>query len=512
MHTRKSLLSIGYFLFWASVFAISYTPWPLYSSNQHTYFLHGLADGGLGLLREDWLARTTDPFPVFSLLVRITYQSLHQYLFYFYYMLICGIYIYSIVGIASNVYNVKSSKPKYLTYLALVIAIHSSAGRYLCYKVFGADLVWYLQSGVAGQHILGSIFQPSIFGVLIILSIYVFLQRKPFLAIFFATLAVTLHFSYLLGAAVLTLSYIIITFKEEKSIKRASLLVLFALILVLPVLTYVYISFGPTSSEIWSRSQDILVNFRSPHHAIPEKWLGIMSYGQILIIIAALYLTRKTKLFLVMLFSFLTATTLTIIQILLGSNSLASLFPWRASVFMIPISSCIIAAHIVSYIFEKFRHLISKNQKVFTLLSLAIIFLVLIGGAVNMKLIFDPNFKKDTRIPMMDFVKKTKSPGEIYFIPTGLAKFRLYTGAPIFITFKSHPYKDIEVMEWYDRILAARSFYGEDKINCQMLKKLSVDYGVTHVILENRHFSAGCSFLRELYKDDDYSVFKINTE
>lgn len=512
MYSKKSLLSIGYFLFWASVFAISYTPWPLYSSNQNHKFLPGLADGGLGFLKEDWLARTTDPFPLFSLLVRVTYRNLHEYLFYFYYILILGIYVYSIVGIASHIYDIKSTRSKYFTYLALIIAIHSSAVRYLCYKVSGVDLVWYLQSGVAGQYILGSVLEPSIFGVFIILSIYVFLQRKPFLAVFFATLPVTFNFTYLLSAAALTLSYIIITFKEEKSIKRALLIGLFALILVLPVLTYVYISFGPTSPEIWGKSQDILVNFRMSHHAVPERWLDITSYGQVLIIIVALYLTRKTKLFPVMLFSFLTAASLTIVQILSDSNNLASLFPWRASVFLVPISSCIIAARIVSYIFERFSYLISRNQKVFTLLSLAIIFLVLIGGAVNMKLIFDPDFKKDTSIPMMDFVKKTKSPGEIYLIPTGLEKFRLYTGAPIFIDSKSHPYKDVEVIQWYNRILAARSLYGQDEINCKILEKLSVDYGVTHVVLKSHHFSSECNVLRELYRDDEYGVYKVNTQ
>ena len=43
------------------VFALSYQQWPLYSSNQNTYFLHGLADGGVGFLELDWLAQTADP-------------------------------------------------------------------------------------------------------------------------------------------------------------------------------------------------------------------------------------------------------------------------------------------------------------------------------------------------------------------------------------------------------------------------------------------------------------------
>lgn len=235
MHSKKLLLLIGYFLLWALVFAVSYTPWPLYTSNQNTYFVHGLADSGLGFLKQDWLAKTTDPFPVFSLLVSITYRSLHEYLFYLYYILILGIYVYSIVGIASRIYDIKSSRAKYLTYFALVIAVHSSAARYLWYRVFGVDLVWYLQSGVSGHYIVGSIFQPSIFGVLIILSIYAFLRRKPFLAVFLATLPVTFNFTYLLSAAMLTSSYIIVTLKEKKGIKRASLMGLFALILVFPV-------------------------------------------------------------------------------------------------------------------------------------------------------------------------------------------------------------------------------------------------------------------------------------
>ncbi len=171
MRNKKSLLSINYFLFWALVSAISFTPWPLYTWNQNHKFLPGLADAGLGFLRKDWLAGTTDAFPVFSLLVTATYQSLHEYLFYFYYILICGVYIYSMVGIASNVYNVRSSRPKYFAYLALILAIHSSAGRYLWYRVFGVDHLWYLQTGVAGNYIIGSVFEPLMFGVLLVLSI-----------------------------------------------------------------------------------------------------------------------------------------------------------------------------------------------------------------------------------------------------------------------------------------------------------------------------------------------------
>ena len=51
------------------VFAISHTWSPLYFQNQNQYFLHGLAQAGVGHLKFDWLASTRDPTPIFSMFV-----------------------------------------------------------------------------------------------------------------------------------------------------------------------------------------------------------------------------------------------------------------------------------------------------------------------------------------------------------------------------------------------------------------------------------------------------------
>src|SRR5437867_1808576 len=75
LHPLK-LRAAAAFLFWACVFAAVYCQAPLYYSNQNQYFLHGLADAGVGFLGDDWLANTKDPTPVFSLLVAATMRSL----------------------------------------------------------------------------------------------------------------------------------------------------------------------------------------------------------------------------------------------------------------------------------------------------------------------------------------------------------------------------------------------------------------------------------------------------
>ena len=66
----------------ALAFVAAYGQAPLYYSNQNQYFLHGLADAGEGLLREDWLANTRDPTPVFTALVTVTERYLHPWVFY----------------------------------------------------------------------------------------------------------------------------------------------------------------------------------------------------------------------------------------------------------------------------------------------------------------------------------------------------------------------------------------------------------------------------------------------
>ena len=59
----------------------------------------------------------------------------------------------------------------------------------------------------------------------------------------------------------------------------------------------------------------------------------------------------------------------------------------------------------------------------------------------------------DPANPMMDYVAAHKSPGDIYLTPSNqLENFRLVTGAPILADFDSIPYRDEDVMEWYQRL------------------------------------------------------------
>lgn len=60
----------------------------------------------------------------------------------------------------------------------MLFAVHSASLRWLAHVLLRHDYLWYFQAGLAGQYVLGPIFHPSIFGVLLLLSIYPSVQDR----------------------------------------------------------------------------------------------------------------------------------------------------------------------------------------------------------------------------------------------------------------------------------------------------------------------------------------------
>jgi hypothetical protein len=473
-----------------------------------------MAKAGYGFLRQDWLANTVDPVPAFTFIVFCTRRFLHDFLFYIYTFLLFGVYIYSICGIAAITLKIDATREKFLSFLALVLAFHSPLVDYIASNWLGISQPLLLNPGVAAQYLLGYVFQPSLFGVFFVLSIYLFLKRKLAGSIIALAIAATFHTSLMLSAAMLTLSYIIVIFKEEREYKKSLQVGFFALILVLPAVVYLFIHFTPDSTDTWRQSQEILTKFRIPHHILSKRELGELFYFRVLVIVVAIYLSRKTRLFGILILTFCFAVVLSIIQIFTDSNNLGLMFPWRFSTVLVPLSITIIVGYGVSLVFGKtklrevkFRRHVTGGFGVFL-----ITFLVF-WGIREMVLRFEAN-RQDKDLPVMEFVKNNKSPDDRYLIPSlhleELEKFRLYTGAPILIDFKAMPFKAHDVKEWYQRITKARQFYESAKMDCQFLNQLAGEYGLTHVVLENRRFPNSCEELEMLYRDDVYGVYRIN--
>src|SRR5262249_54405683 len=156
-------------------------------------------------------------------------------------------------------------------------------------------------------------------------SIVLFVRGKPFWAIACACLGATVHSTYLLPAALLTLAYMTALLREGRP-RRALALGGVALVLVVPVVAYVLLAFRPTDADTFAEAQHILARFRIPHHALAHLWCDAIAVAQIAWVVLALCLipggfsrscplTPGARLFHVLAVVFILSAALTLLQI-----------------------------------------------------------------------------------------------------------------------------------------------------------------------------------------------------
>lgn len=139
--------------------------------------------------------------------------------------------------------------------------------------------------------------------------------------------------------------------------------------------------------------------------------------------------------------------------------------------------------------------------------------------------------------PLLQFITEHKSPRDIYFIPVHFPKpsppgslssdfkpvadkrqdnrvipvdlqgFRLVTGAPIFVDLKSIPYKDVEILEWYDRLLFAQKIQNELKDGDEPKAIAALlSRGVTHLVVP-ANAPLNSNLVEKQFEDNYYLLY-----
>ncbi len=500
MTVRARLRSALGFAAWGVLLGLAYGQAPLYTSNQNQYFLHGLAQAGHGLLAEDWLANTTDPTPVFTWLVVVTTRYLPQAAYYLYYFLLFAVYFYSLRHIANRLFDIDRSRTTRWIFIALIFVSHSAALHALLGRGIGGDWTYLFDGGLAGQRLLGTVLQPSSFGVFLLLSVQQFLKGHPYRAVMAAAVAATFHPTYLLSAAVLTLAYIVLELRAHKSYRQLLQIGALALVLVLPILTYSVDSFLPTAAD----AREILVHFRLPAHAVAADWFGPAALATATLIGLALIVTRGTQLFALMLISSAVGATLTIIQVLSGSDALALLFPWRLSVYLVPLSMAALAGWFAAWLNKNTGE---RFGRIAPAVSMILIGLSIISGLIWMAVQSLQRGIAPERA-LYAYVQVERSSEQLYAVSSKLENFRLATGTPILADFKSIPYRRGDVINWHDRVRLLQWFY-RSEIDCGLMENFIGEYGVTHIVLGPEQLGQRCPEMQEQYFDGYYAVYAL---
>ena len=519
----------------ALFFAVAHTQAPLYYSNQNQYFLHGLAAAGRGQLHEDWLANTRDPTPVFSALVTGTEQHLGEWAFYACYVLLLAGYFVSLVVLCEALPMRPASASARLLFYALLTAAHAAVASVASVELLGVDYPAYLQRGLAAQYVLGPGLQPSAFGVLLIASLAAYAHGRLCLAAGFCSAAAIMHSTYLLPASLLTTGYLVALWRQGSG-RRAFWLAAGSLLAVLPVVVYNLSQFSPTSAGAFSEAQRLLAEVRIPHHAVVARWMDKVAWAQVAWVLLGLALLRRTRLFFVLVLTFALALVLTLVQLATASNTLALLFPWRISAVLVPVATAVIVASFASAAVHQLERLACPTSWVAWVAGLTIVALAGGGVAVSAS---GTGYKMDPdEVPAMDFVRDQVRPGDVYLLPVSIPKvgsgrgavattftpparvgregnqiavdlqrFRLYTGAPIYVDFKAIPYKDTEVLEWHRRMQKTMEWYAQSDWGPTTAAELRAE-GITHVLVPvDRDLKA--DFLEAIYQDQTYRVYRL---
>ncbi len=496
------------FVCWSLLFGVIYAQSPLYTNNQNAYFLHGLAKAGFGYLSHDWLATRQESMPVFSGLVYLTYILFHSKVpFYLYYALLMGVYLFSMFGIMDHFFDLRRSKIRTLIFLALFLLVHSAALRYLLSRLISIDSTFLLEGGAANQRLLGQVFQPSVFGVFLILSIYLFIKDRPFWSLVPIAVAIYFHPVYLLAGALLTISYMWAIFQDGRNWKRALLLGTASLLLVAPDLIYTILIFSAPSPEIARQALDILVNYRNPHHAIVADWLNWTVLVQGLILLGGMLIVRKTRLFQILVLVTAGTLLLTVVQVLTANAWLALIFPWRVSVILVPTGTTILIAALVTWVMNTWKDAV-RLDRWWTAGGILVIVGLMAIGAVRFEIESSRQLADPAR-PMMDYVAAHKSSNDLFLVPAYMTDFRLVTGAPIYVDFKDAPDRDTDVLEWYRRLQDVSWFYNGSFDPCQTLKDMAAKYGITQAVVETQSPFTVCRTLPTPYQDDVYRIYKL---
>ena len=140
--------------------------------------------------------------------------------------------------------------------------------------------------------------------------------------------------------------------------------------------------------------------------------------------------------------------------------------------------------------------------------------------------------------PLLDHVREHEQPGDVYLlpvkfatlkkeapasqsktfvppvrtgqvgIPVDLQRFRLATGAPIYIDYKAVPYAPAEVLEWHRRVANCERWYKERDWDKSGVMDEVIAAGITHVVAAADK-DVRSSRLELVYSDDSYRVYRV---
>lgn len=186
-----------------------------------------------------------------------------------------------------------------------------------------------------------------------------------------------------------------------------------------------------------------------------------------------------------------------------GMETYRLIAPWRVSVILLPLASMGLAACAILKLHEaKFFERWTERRIAWSSIGVIMI-CVTIGTIMTIFKFMEP------QPSYVSFVRGNLASGQLYLTSVSQLGFRLETGAPQFVTFKSHPYQDFEVLEWYRRLGVMSKLYQGSEMNCDELRNTAMKEKITHVMAVKKEPSVSCDFASQIFRDGSTRIYQL---
>ena len=456
-----------------------------FRSNQNTYLLHAVGPS-LPQLRDDWLLHTTDPFPIFTAVARFAGGTIGFAVASFVLTLAAftGLFLIASTLLLTAPRTVRSVVPS----LAVLLL---SAACYLLPRTGVPVLSWvHPFHGVGGHYLMSvpSLFQPSDCGALMLLGAGIAVWaatsrwRRPLwlVAALLAVATCALHPTYLAPLAVALVGFAVADLVTSRTIRRFGWYAATGVAAVAVVLATNPVARSSLTHEVGEPQRYLAID-RIPHHTLISQWDPHDVFFAVIVVAGAgltVWLTRSWWAAIVI-SACLTVAAVTALTVEVTRNvALAMMFPWRITVFLVPVATLTVIVWLLRLIAERLQHVRAVLVPVAACMSLVCL------GVGTYLTVHAANPASESPVRAV----RAERPAGVGLIPLELENVRLNAPAPVYVDWKSHPYMPPDLAEWQRRITVARTGETDDGAFCRLID----EEGIGWVVLRRGRTMPAC--------------------
>jgi hypothetical protein len=489
------------------LFGLAYSQAPLFVQNQNTKFISGLALVGYRDVAADWMASITDPFPLFSHLLKWQYDLLGLYTgVHLSFLLVLGLFGVSGVLLAKTLFTQDEESRRPILMFSLL---------WLFVNTVGIRSLWpgISPEGLASQYLIRNYYQPCCLGVLLLIGIVAYTSGRSLSAALCFVLAPLFHPSYLISSLLIATAVVLLPANRLIGVAPGKRLLFISIVAIALTIYAVWNMKTLTSGDplIREKAHRILAEVRIHQHAVPSDWRLDKTIMFFVTGFAAVWFGRKQFLGQLLLVMLLVVAATVLWAVIDYNPTFAVIAPWRVSVFLVPISWIILLTAAAKFLTQTSRW---NTQFSTDSLRRGIIIFGIVGSFAGVAVtVFSYQDKtKEDYYSISRFLEGYHKSGNQYLIPLDQKSIRLEAGVPVYATWRSHPTKDSEFLEWYKRTEIASSIYDKPQEQGQaQLTALIETRSVTHVVWPASKGVFPYSRMgQQVYKDSNFSLWDLS--